>query len=264
MIKNTYPGKYIMGEGEDGSGKTTQMRLLEEKFKAEGQKALYVKEPSRDNVFGRLAYAIYSFESVRGRTNMSVSECLSAPEFVIMKNEVTGEGSKRISHFETIAHDFMSGKSGDLPKLLQLSMIFARRELIRSQVIPALKAGTHVVSDRGFFSTLCYGKSEGLDWRELWQLHADLLGDYFLVPDLTFIFDVPIEEALRRKLIQQSGRQDRFDQVEIMASIRAAYLELIDESERNLKMNILKIDGTPSESEIHASLWKSVSKLIAV
>ncbi|HEY4523291.1 MAG TPA: hypothetical protein VJK04_00245 [Candidatus Paceibacterota bacterium] len=264
MIKNPYHGKYIMGEGEDGAGKTTQMKLLEAKIKAAGLPVLYVKEPSRNNVFGRLAYAIYSYESERDRTEGSVSECLQAPELALMKNEIGAEGNERVLHFESIARDFLAGKDTELPTLLQLSMIFARRELIRAVVMPALEKGVNVLSDRGFFSTLCYGKSEGLDWRELLRLHYEILGQYFIVPDLTFIFDIEIEEALRRKLKQQEGRQDHFDRIELMLKIREAYLALIDEPELAPAMRIQKIDGAPSEAQVQKVVWGYASELLGV
>lgn len=264
MIKNPYRGKYIMGEGEDGAGKTTQMKLLEARIKAAGLPVLYVKEPSRDNIFGRLSYAIYSYESERDRTEESVNECLRAPELKLMKSEIGAEGNERVSRFESIAQDFLAGKDVELPTLLQLSMIFARRELIRTAVMPALKQGVNVLSDRGFFSTLCYGQSEGLDWKELFRLHHEVLGQYFIVPDLTFIFDVEIEEALRRKLKQQGGRQDHFDKIELMKKIREAYLALINESELARAMRIQKVDGAPSEEQIQEVVWPYVSELLGI
>lgn len=53
MKKNPYPGKFIVFEGLDGSGKTTQARELGLFLKKKKYKVLLTKEPTKDNIFGR-------------------------------------------------------------------------------------------------------------------------------------------------------------------------------------------------------------------
>ena len=45
MIKNTYPGKFIVLEGLDGSGKSTQSKLLIKRLKREGYKVEIIDFP---------------------------------------------------------------------------------------------------------------------------------------------------------------------------------------------------------------------------
>ncbi len=52
MLKNTYPGKFIVFEGPDGSGQTTQATLLKEYVSGLGKKALLTKEPTLDSKAG--------------------------------------------------------------------------------------------------------------------------------------------------------------------------------------------------------------------
>jgi len=46
--RNPYQGKYIVLEGIDGSGKTTQIELLHEFFKKQGKEVIHTREPRKD------------------------------------------------------------------------------------------------------------------------------------------------------------------------------------------------------------------------
>ena len=53
MIKNTYLGKFIVVEGLDGSGKSSQVDLLIEYLKKNGKDVVVTKEPTMDSESGR-------------------------------------------------------------------------------------------------------------------------------------------------------------------------------------------------------------------
>lgn len=53
MIQNIYPGKFIVIEGLDGSGKSAQIELLVSFLKDIGKKVILTKEPTVDSKAGR-------------------------------------------------------------------------------------------------------------------------------------------------------------------------------------------------------------------
>jgi dTMP kinase len=53
MQKNTYPGKFIVFEGLDGSGQTTQVNLLRDFLTGEGYKVFLTKEPTQNSTVGQ-------------------------------------------------------------------------------------------------------------------------------------------------------------------------------------------------------------------
>ncbi len=90
-----------------------------------------------------------------------------------------------------------------------LLMVAARRRHLLETVWPALDAGKFVVSDRFADSTMAYqGYGGGLDRTRLAELHRLIAEDF--APDLTLIFDVPVETGLARASARHGG-ETRFE-----------------------------------------------------
>lgn len=82
--------------------------------------------------------------------------------------------------------------------LAEMALHFAaRREHWARSIRPSLEAGSWVVCDRFFDSTLAYQVGGQGAPREAWtQLRATLLGE--VAPDLTLLLDLPVEAGLAR------------------------------------------------------------------
>jgi dTMP kinase len=84
----------------------------------------------------------------------------------------------------------------------------ARAQLVAEVIAPAVARGDLVVSARFADSTLAYqGYGAGLPLDELRAVAAFATGG--LVPDLTVLLDIPVEEGLRRK--RASAEENRFE-----------------------------------------------------
>ncbi|MCB4793872.1 dTMP kinase [Pseudomonas sp. NP21570] len=107
----------------------------------------------------------------------------------------------------------------------ELLLVFAARAQHLAQVIrPALERGVVVLCDRFTDATYAYqGGGRGLSIERIAQLEAFVQGE--LRPDLTLIFDLPVEVGLARAAAR--GRLDRFEQegLRFFESVRRAYLE---------------------------------------
>lgn len=107
----------------------------------------------------------------------------------------------------------------------ELLLVFAARAQHIDQVIrPALARGAVVLCDRFTDATYAYqGGGRGLGLGRIEQLENFVQGD--LRPDLTLIFDLPVEIGLSRAAAR--GRLDRFEQegLEFFEAVRTAYLE---------------------------------------
>jgi dTMP kinase len=116
-----------------------------------------------------------------------------------------------------------------VPEAELLLILAARAQHVQRLILPRLEAGDVVICDRFFDASLAYqggGRRLGLELVR----GANRVATGGLVPDLTLLFDLPVETALRRiqKRNASGGTYDRIDR-EAQAfheRVRATYLEL--------------------------------------
>jgi dTMP kinase len=138
-----------------------------------------------------------------------------------------------------------------------LLMFAARREHVAQLIQPALARGEWVLCDRFVDASFAYqGGGRGLDWEKLEELKQWVLGD--LQPDLTLIFDAPVEIAQRR-LHAATPNPDRFEQEQaaFFERVRAAYLRIARENPARIRM----IDATQTPDKINSLLEKIIATI---
>ena len=130
-----------------------------------------------------------------------------------------------------------------------LLMFAARREHLAQVIEPALKRGDWVISDRFTDATFAYqGGGRKLDRRKLEALEQWVHPD--LQPDLTLLFDVPLEVA--RSRLEKSRDLDRFEQEQatFFAATQAEYLRRAAESPERFRV----IDSSKPISDVNQGL----------
>ena len=132
-----------------------------------------------------------------------------------------------------------------------------RAQHIREVIIPAIEQGNVVLCDRHTDSTLAYqGYGRGIDLGLLRSLND--IASQGIKPDLTFLFDCPVEIGLSRTAQRQSqaitgvGREDRFERekVEFHERVREGFLELARAEPHRFRI----IDAARSIDEIAREL----------
>ena len=109
-----------------------------------------------------------------------------------------------------------------------LLMFAARQQHLETVILPALKNGTYVVSDRFTDATFAYqGGGRGVPLQDIATLEHWVQGDFR--PDLTLLLDVPLEVSMAR--INQTREKDRFEQeeAEFFNRVREVYLQRANE-----------------------------------
>lgn len=105
-------------------------------------------------------------------------------------------------------------------------MFASRREHVEQVIRPALQRGTWVISDRFSDASFAYqGGGRGVPVAKLEQLEQWTHGD--LQPDLTLLFDIPIEVA--RERLSNNVSLDKFEreQGDFFNKVRQAYLDRV-------------------------------------
>ena len=188
---------FITFEGIEGSGKSTQCKLLKEYLETKGRKVSVTREPGW-GAMGKL-----------------------------------------------IRHLILEEKDMEIHPLTELYLFCADRvQHVKDYIKPRLEAGEVVICDRYFDSTIVYqGYGRQLDLYTVKKLaEASTLN---LVPDITFLLNLPVKEGLRR-LDLRDETTNRMDEepMEFHELIRQGYI-----SEANLNTSRIKIINASHEAE---------------
>ena len=139
-----------------------------------------------------------------------------------------------------------------------LLMFAARSEHVAQVIKPALARGDWVLSDRFTDATFAYqGGGRGIDLQRINEIATWTLNG--LQPDLTLLFDLPVELGQQRVLSRNQG-VDRFEQekIEFFERIRACYLERAQQEPNRIKI----IDASQSIADIETQLTNILKPLL--
>ena len=137
-----------------------------------------------------------------------------------------------------------------------LIMFASRREHIDKVIVPALEKGIWVLSDRFTDATFAYqGGGRGIARERLQALENWVQSE--LQPDLTLLFDVPLE--ISRERLSHNVSLDRFEEEkqDFFARVRQAYLDRAAEYRQRIRV----INSSRSIAEIQAELAPLLEKL---
>lgn len=197
----SFKGTLIAIEGIDGSGKTTQARLLKGNLTRKGFSSKIVKEPTKGK-YGREIKSILQQEG-----------------------EIDQEAL-----FNLFVKD--------------------RRENVKEKILPALKRGKVVISDRYFISTLAYQRGKEISFERILNAHK-----FAPLPDLIFILDVSPEVAIRRL----SGSKDKFEgDRKFLSKARENYHKIPE----LLSCETILLDGEKPPEQVQKRIWTETKRVI--
>lgn len=200
-------GLFISFEGIEGTGKTTQAKLLAERLASEGRKVVLTHEPGGTSI------------------GKKIREVLLLPE-----------------------HDSMS-------HITELLLYNAdRAQHLAEKVLPAIKRGEIVITDRYTDSTVAYqGYGRGIDLELLMSIDRIATGGF--MPDLTILFDLDVEIGLGRN--RGANKVDRLEleSIEFHKRVRDGFLKIAaDEPER-----ISLVDASRPPEAVRERVWEIIN-----
>ncbi len=139
-----------------------------------------------------------------------------------------------------------------------LLMFAARAEHVEQVINPALERGEWVLSDRFTDATFAYqGGGRGISQQRITDIADWTLKG--LQPDLTLLFDLPVEVGQQR-VLSRNEAIDRFEQekVDFFQRIKECYLERAKHNPKRIKV----IDANQSIADIQAQLTTLLDRLL--
>lgn len=141
-----------------------------------------------------------------------------------------------------------------------LLMVAARRAHLTETIRPGLARGDWIVCDRFADSTTAYqGHGAGVPLTALADLHKLIAGD--LMPDLTLILDLPVEEGLARAHARR-GEETRFERKDIHfhKRVRRGFLSIVKEEPNRCVV----IDASRSIDDVHRAVLSVIKDRLGV
>ena len=211
MQENKAP--FIVVEGTDGSGVSTQAERLEAKLRAEGREVYLTKEPT-DGPAGAMIRLVLS---------------------------------KRLVHPKdaTVSQSFE-------PRALALLFAADRMDHLHSDIIPKLKIGVAVISDRYYLSSYAF---QGLDVDIEW---LQKINSQCLKPDLTIFLDVNSVICYKR-MQRRRWHTELFEEQAKLEEVRQNYLKVIQDLIWQGE-NIVIVDGNQPINIVHQQVFREVQK----
>lgn len=189
-------GMFLVVEGIDGAGTTTQASLLAEWIRGRGRSCRLTGEPSRGPL-GRVLRQILSNQT------------------------------------DPICND-------------SVALLFAadRMDHLEKEILPALLSGDDLVSDRYYHSSLTYQSLQGdQEWIRALNQRAR-------IPDVTYILDLPAEQAEARRLRSRTS-VELYEELSIQQRLEGAYRllpSLLDQE------TIVILDGREEIANVHGAM----------
>ena len=211
MQNNRAP--FIVIEGTDGSGTTTQAERLEKKLRDEDHEVYLTREPTDGPAGAMIRLAL----------------------------------ARRLVHPKDVAE----GQSFE-PHTLALLFAADRMDHLHSDIIPKLKIGVTVISDRYYLSSYAFqGLDVSLDWLQKINSHC-------LRPDLTVFLNV--DSAICYKRMQRRRwHVELFEEQTKIEEVRQNYIKVIQRLMWQGE-NIVIIDGNQPISVIHQQIFREFEK----
>ena len=139
---------------------------------------------------------------------------------------------------EQIRQLLLDSKEQVDPRCELLLFTAARAQLVSSVIRPALEAGYIVICDRYIDSSVAYqGYGRGLSIESIESINDFATAG--LVPDITFIFDLSVDDAAKRAGFRSNDNQTKADRMErsgdaFFERTKQGYLEIAKKSDRNI------------------------------
>ncbi|MGM0603232.1 MAG: dTMP kinase [Bacillota bacterium] len=202
-------GYFITFEGIEGSGKTTQIKLLHKYLVEQGREVEYTREPGGTEI---------------GR---KIREILLDPRYSIMD-------------YKTEILLYAADRAQDM----------------RENIIPALKSGKIILSDRFVDSNLAYqAYGRGLDYKMVYSINNWVIDPHW--PDLTIILDIDIKQGLMRaRSISEDQAGDRLEREvdSFHQRVKEGYLKMAE------KDRFVVVDAGGEPDDVHSQIKKIVSR----
>ena len=226
---------FIVIEGGEGAGKSTQARILYDRLFRENYRAKLLREPG-DTALG---------EAIR--------TLVTSPR----KKLFSDLRNSSAHHEDNSAPATQKLFPLIVPQAELLLFAAARAQMVAEQLRPFLQKGMVVVCDRYIYSTVAYqGYGAGVNLKSIHNINEMVTGG--LKPDLVVLLDIDPVKGLERKGKTQEIGEFETQGIEFHRRVRQGYLKQMKKEPQRW----VKIDASLPETKVSQEIWKAVEQCL--
>lgn len=149
------------------------------------------------------------------------------------------------TYMDTPCHDAFDYRS------LSLLAASDRLQHVNKVIEPQMNSGKIILCDRYFYSCLANLRARGYK-DDKWVYE---IASFMIQPDISFFFDVPVEEAVAR-VRKRPEEKDRYIDIELQHKLRKEYINICNQNKGIL------ISTTHDKEESYAIVKNAVEKIL--
>lgn len=153
--------------------------------------------------------------------------------------------------------DEIISEEGYSPDTIALGFAFDRKLHLEEDVVPHMKEGGTVVTDRYYHSSLVYQPLLGETRGEVERLkeRVQMLNQETIKPDLTIILDITPKEGERRTKSREGGKDENiFENLSFQQKVIKSYRGLPERLDENIEV----VDANKSKEEVFERIMEAV------
>jgi len=256
-------GNFVVIEGINGSGKTTQIKLIQQKLLEEGIKVQINHEPT-DSLIGRAIRQLIENKKI----NITEDDLENFLENLFLEEKIVKNTKSIISQFKN-KREIIKNEEVKRQYLFIIDRLYDLRNTIKS----CLEKDEWLIQDRYDISCYLHGLASGLNFNYLTRKHKEILKNDYLGPNLIIFYWIKTGTALKR-LKESNKTIDIYENSKMLKKIEKAsrwlfafrfqtpqlhqpLIRKLKIGEKNLKVAIVNAEA--SIDEVFEETWKIIN-----
>ena len=128
-------------------------------------------------------------------------------------------------------------------------------------MIKQMLTHSHVIVSRFDLSTLSYQMTQGMEFDNLYRLHEYEEIEGVLMPDITIVFDVPVEIAIKR-VSSRNSQLEYFEKKEFQEKIRDNLMYCVEELRKRDGRSIIIVNANQPIEDVTREMLEKIDLVV--
>jgi len=143
----------------------------------------------------------------------------------------------------------------------EATKLYVEDRIEHTKLIKEILKHSHVFSSRYDILTLSYQMTQGMDFDYMYELHKYGKNEGAIIPDITILFDLPVEVALKRMSLRKS-QEECFEKEEFQRKLKGNLDFCIDELRKRDKRKIIVVNANQEIEKVTKEMCEKIKDVL--